>query len=199
MRTSTITLGATVNDIALTLTAAGVARLLYEAGEATTGRTIRVSVPVAARPDVRNSGGSPPTMVVLPLDEPDPRLFLDRASAQTRAAKAARSHHAPAPLFPTFAVRLMMRWLRRHGSERVSLYTTNVPGPASTLWLDRAPFVNVWPIAPVSYGLPLAVAVLTYAGTLTMTANASPDLRHLPAFVTGAEAAMATLARQAAS
>ncbi|TYB64814.1 DUF1298 domain-containing protein [Nonomuraea sp. PA05] len=186
------TLDATVNDIALTLTTFGVRRLLTASGEPVDGHALRVSVPVAAAPGTRNAGGSPPMMISLPLDEPDPLRALAQVTARTRAAKASRagtSSWQP----PMLLMRLMMRWVRSHGAERVNLYVTNVPGPAAPLRLDGARLTAVYPIAPITAGVPLAVAVLSYAGTLVMTVNAAPELTRLRAFAAGAREAMTAL------
>ncbi|GAA2208881.1 wax ester/triacylglycerol synthase family O-acyltransferase [Nonomuraea monospora] len=187
------TLDATVNDIALTLTTFGVRRLLTASGEPVAGHTLRVSVPVAAAPGMRNAGGSAPLMISLPLDEPDPLRALAQVTARTRAAKASRAD-TPSWQPPRLVMRLMMSWVRRHGAERVNLYVTNVPGPAAPLWLDGARLTAVYPIAPITAGVPLAVAVLSYAGTLVMTVTAAPELTCLPAFAAGAREAMTTLA-----
>ncbi|AQZ63197.1 unnamed protein product [[Actinomadura] parvosata subsp. kistnae] len=187
---------ATVNDVALTLTTFGVRRLLTASGEPVTGYALRVSVPVAAAPGLRNAGGSAPMMISLPLDEPDPRRALARVTAQTRAAKADRAT-APSWRPPMLVMRLMMSWIRRHGSERFNLYVTNVPGPTTPLWLDGSRLAAVYPIAPITAGVPLAVAVLSYAGTLVMTVNAAPELACLPSFAAGAREAMTALTRLA--
>ena len=53
----------------------------------------------------------------------------------------------------------------------------------------------MYPIAPITAGVPLAVAVLSYAGTLVMTVNAAPELACLRSFAAGAREAMTALTR----
>ncbi|MDF2712211.1 MAG: hypothetical protein K0R62_7863 [Nonomuraea muscovyensis] len=196
-------LGATVNDMALAVTAAGVRQLLTAAGEPVTGRTLRVTVPVAPAPGTRNSQGTAPIVVCVPIDRPDPFRMLERITAQTSAAKVSRARSqaelVPSPLVPRFVMRLSMRWLRRHGGERVHLYVTNVPGPPAALWLDGMRLTSVRPIAPLVGGMPMAVAVMSYAGTLAMTVDAAPGLSVLQAFTAGAEDAMEVLTRHVPS
>ncbi|MGP3921300.1 wax ester/triacylglycerol synthase domain-containing protein [Nonomuraea sp. 10N515B] len=192
-------LGATVNDVALTVTTAAIRHMLSTAGEPVTGRTLRMTVPVAPAPGTRNSQGTAPIIVSVPMDLPDPLLTLARIMEQTTAAKAspARSQAelVPSPLIPPFVMRRGMRWLRRHGGERVHLYVTNVPGPPTPLWLDDMRLTSVYPIAPLVGGMPMAVAVMSYAGTLAMTVNAAPGLSELRSFKAGARNAMEVLGR----
>jgi len=171
---------ATVNDVMLTAAAAGMRGLLLARQVPVAGLALRVSVPVAAPPGTRNAGGTLPLVLTLPVGDEDPASVLRRVNRDSRRAKAGRDRNyagpAHSPLFPLFAVRLGIRWLRRHGKERINLYVTNVPGPRRPLWLCGARLRAVYPLAPVMAGVPIAVAVLSYDDSLCLTVNADPRL-----------------------
>jgi diacylglycerol O-acyltransferase len=184
---------ATINDLMLAAVAAGLRDVLIARGVPVDGLAVQVSVPVSA-PAGTQAGGTMPLVLSLPLGDPDPASVLRSVSAASRAAKAARDRGyagpAASPLFPLFLVRLGTAWLRRHGGERINLYVTNVPGPAHPLWLCGARVRALYPIAPIAAGVPLAVAVLSYHDSISLTVNASPHLELGP-FEAGARRAIA--------
>jgi WS/DGAT/MGAT family acyltransferase len=185
--------GATINDVVLAAVAGGMRRFLGTEG----GPPLRASVPVAGPPGARNAGGTLPMVVSLPVAEPDPAAALAAIRTQTAALKAARDRRYPglaaSPLMPTAPVRAWTRWLRRHGGRRVNLFVTNVPGPAAELRFGGMRLRVVYPIAPVVAGVPLAIAVLSYAGELSLTVNAAPELVDPDRIVDGATAAFEAL------
>jgi WS/DGAT/MGAT family acyltransferase len=189
VRESAHHLQVTINELMLAAVAAGMRSLLAERGVPVAGLALRVSVPVAAPAGSRNAGGTLPMMITLPVGDPDPVSTLRRVSEISRQAKSGRDRSYPGPaqtaLLPLFAVRLGIRWLRRHGGSRINLYLTNVAGPAHPLWLCGAPLRSACPIAPVAAGVPIAAAVLSYGDTLCLTVNADPRLDLRP-FVAGA-------------
>jgi WS/DGAT/MGAT family acyltransferase len=186
----------TINDLMLAAVAAGMRGLLVERGAPVADLALRVSVPVAAPAGSRNAGGTLPMMLSLPIGDPDPAVTLRWVNRISREAKGGRDRGYPgpaqAPLMPLFAVRLGIRWLRRHGGSRINLYLTNVPGPAHPLWLCGARLAAAYPIAPVSAGVPIAAAVLSYDNTLCLTVNADQRL-DLDPFARGAGQAIGQL------
>jgi diacylglycerol O-acyltransferase / wax synthase len=186
----------TVNDLMLAAVTAGMRGLLLAREVPVADLVLRVSVPVAAPPGTRNAGGTLPLVLSLPVGDEDPVSILRRVNADSRHAKAGRDRGyagpAHSPLFPLFVVRLGIRWLRRHGSERINLYVTNVPGPRGPLWFCGARLGSVYPLAPVMAGVPLAVAVLSYDDHLCLTVNADPRLELRP-FTEGANRAVEQL------
>jgi diacylglycerol O-acyltransferase len=171
---------ATVNDVMLAAVATGMRRLLTEQGRPTRGLVLRVSVPVAGARGSRNAGGTTPLVVPLPADVTDPVRLLRGVSAGTRLAKVARDRAYPgvfaAPLMPLTLVRLGIRWMTRHSAALINLYVTNVPGPHRELWFAGARLRAAYPLPPLIAGVPLAVGVLSYAGSLTLTVTAAPGV-----------------------
>ncbi|MEV8512097.1 wax ester/triacylglycerol synthase domain-containing protein [Dactylosporangium sp. NPDC051484] len=192
--------GVTVNDVMLAAVAGGMRGLLLARGVPVAGLTLRVSVPVAAPAGNRNAGGTLPFVLGLPVDEPDPAAALRRIGRDSRAAKAGRDRGyggpAQSPLVPPLLVRLGAVWLRRYVGRRINLYLTNVPGPTNAHWLCGARLHTVFPIAPITAGVPVAVAVLSYDGTLSLTVDTGPGI-DLRAFADGAGQTVAALMRTA--
>ena len=128
----------------------------------------------------RNAGGTTPLVVPLPADVTDPVRLLRGVSAGTRLAKAGRDRAYPgvfaAPLMPMTLVRLGIRWMTRHSAALVNLYVTNVPGPHRELWFAGSRLRAAYPLPPLIAGVPLAVGVLSYAGSLTLTVTAAPGV-----------------------
>jgi diacylglycerol O-acyltransferase len=188
---------ATLNDVVLAAVTAGMRRMLIEQDRSTHGRPLMASIPVAARPGARNAGGTLPMVVALPVTTGDAAAALHTIAARTRALKASRDRSyaglSASPLMPVALARALTAWLRRHGSSRVNLFVTNVPGPAAPLRFGGARLQDVCPIAPVVAGVPLAVTVLSYAGVLVLTVNAAPAVAHLDEIVAGAREALEEL------
>jgi diacylglycerol O-acyltransferase / wax synthase len=188
---------ATINDVMLAAVAAGMRNLLMDQGFPVADVSLRVSVPVAAPAGSRNSGGTLPIVLSVPVGDPDPVSTLRRINLLSRQAKAGRDRGyvgpAASPLAPLVLVRLAVRWLRGHSASRINLYLTNVPGPHRPLWLRGARLRAAFPIAPIAAGVPIAAAVLSYQDTLSLTVNADPGV-DLDALVDGARNAVEQLA-----
>jgi diacylglycerol O-acyltransferase len=80
----------------------------------------------------------------------------------------------------------------RHSATRINLYVTNVPGPEPVLWFAGARLRVAYPLPPLIAGVPLAVGVLSYAGTLALTVTAAPGVP-VATMTAGARAAPASL------
>jgi diacylglycerol O-acyltransferase / wax synthase len=114
-------------------------------------------------------------VVELPVGEPDPsrRLMLVHSSTTVRKTRlragggdVTHMLHLPVPV-----ARTMVRWLRRFGGTRVSLFVTDVPGPPAPLWLAGARLLEAVPVAPLVPHVPVGVAALSYAGQLAVSVN----------------------------
>ncbi|MDF5755214.1 WS/DGAT domain-containing protein [Spongiactinospora sp. TRM90649] len=77
---------------------------------------------------------------------PFPAVVDGRRADERRQGGQGTRPGRPSALFPALTLRLFMHWLRRHGTERVNAYVTNVPGPLTPLWLDGARLVSAYPI-----------------------------------------------------
>jgi diacylglycerol O-acyltransferase / wax synthase len=168
--------GATVNDVLLAATAAGLRSLLQRRGEPVDGTTIRVYVPVSLRRRLRGAqqGNLIAQMAVpLHLGEGTPELRLRRIAAET-ARRKARLRMSLGALMHGGALgrRLMLALVMR---QRVNLATTSIPGPKRALYLAGAPVLEVFPIVPLVANEPLAVGALSYAGTLSIGIVADRD------------------------
>jgi WS/DGAT/MGAT family acyltransferase len=164
--------GATVNDVLLSAVTAGLRELLLARGERVDGLTLRASMPVG----VTGVGQTAAMLLLgLPVGDPDPNRRLATITTTTTALKARLRAgrgdlfdvlHLPGPL-----ARLAVRWMRRHASRHINLFVTNVPGPPQPLWLAGARLLDATPVAPLAADVPIGIAALSYAGTLTVTVN----------------------------
>ena len=134
---------------------------------------LRTTVPVATGATDATGQAMGMMVVDLPVGEPDALRRLAHISEATTERKAQLRAsggdvtdilHLPVPL-----ARAVVRWSRRIGSSRVNLSVSNVPGPTAPLWLTGARMVQAVPVAPL---VPISIAALSYAGTLTVAVNA---------------------------
>ena len=170
-----------MNDLVLAAVTEGLRELLAGRGELTDGLFLRATVPVATG----RAGQAMGMLVVdLPVGERDAGRRLSLIAAATRAGKADLRDtegdvtdllHMPWPV-----LRVAVRWGRRVGSSRVNLSVSNVTGPAAPLWLAGARMVAVVPVAPLVPLVPLSVAAISYAGSLSVAANADAAIHDLP-------------------
>ena len=179
-------LGVTVNDLLLAAVATGLREYLTARGEDVPGLVLRATVPATTGHADRQVGSM--LVVGLPVGEPDAarRLALiheitTRDKARLRAAGTdVADLRLPAPLARPF-----LRRARRFGSRRLTLAVTDVTGPSTPLWLAGARLVAAAPIAPMSAGVPLSVAALSYADELLVTIDADAALTDLDVLTEG--------------
>jgi diacylglycerol O-acyltransferase len=78
----------------------------------------------------------------------------------------------------------------------VNISVTNVPGPPVPLYLGGARLLELFPVVSLAGNLTLAVAVLSYAGQLNLTAVADRDgCADVAVFAQGVQSALDELAR----
>jgi diacylglycerol O-acyltransferase len=187
-------LGVTVNDLLLAAVTGGLRQLLSARGDNTAELVLRASVPAAtyrADHQVMNM-----LVVGLPVGEPDPlrRLTsIHHATVESKARLRAIGGDVTDLRLPTPVVRWVMRWARRFGSRHMTLAVTDVPGPRAPLWLAGAQLLSAVPIAPLSTGVPLSIAALSYRSELTVTINADAAITDLDVLTDGVAGAFATL------
>ena len=178
---------ASVNDVLLALTAAGIRALLLGRGEPVEGVTVRTYVPVTLRRGLRGpqQGTEIAQMVVpLSLSAATPMDRLRGIASETRHRKA-----RPRPALGTaFRGRLASRLLLKLViAQRVNVTTASIPGPRRPRYLAGARLLEVMPLLPLVGNLPLGVGLVSYADTvgigIAVDGDAIPDIEVLAAGV----------------
>ena len=181
---------AKVNDVVLTAVAGGLRELLRRRGEDTDRLTLRTMVPISLhREDPGQAVGNQDSWMVvpLPLGEPDPAALLHLIAAET-ATRKNKIHPQVGSGISRFVLtqRVFLRLFARQRLMNVTV--TNVPGPPVQLYLAGAPLLELFPVVSLVANLPLAVAALSYAGQLSLTAVADQDTcGDVEAFAHGAQ------------
>lgn len=176
--------GATVNDVVVAATAAGVGALLRAGGHPTAGLVLQVSVPVSLRrdgeePAAGNAVGG--MRVPVPLDSfDDPPALLDAVAAATRARKAGPGAAAGfgalgSELMPVPVLRAVLGRALRGDQRFINVYVTDLVGPPDRARLAGVEVSEAFPVGPLSGGVGLGAAALSYAGRLGITVLADPD------------------------
>lgn len=172
---------ATVNDIVLTLVAAGMTGLLKARGDDLTH--LQVLVPVSRRGEGGHDGTGNKVaalFVPLPVGDPDPVATLHGIAADVRERKAG-SGVAIMDLLLRWSDTLPMALLGPASRQLVNhqpfvhLVVTNVRGSTQPLSLLGAQIKEIVPIVPLGGNLTLGVAVLSYAGHLVVGVHADAD------------------------
>jgi diacylglycerol O-acyltransferase len=193
--------GGTVNDVVLTAVAGGLRSLLLARGEDPTGAQIRSLVPVSARHD--DGRGVPDNRVTallyqLPVQLTDPVERLRLVHAQMDELKASHMDTAGVTvvtlgdLAPPMVVgqlsRLAMRAMRQLPQRSINTVTTNVPGPQFPLYCLGREMLEYRPYVPISQGLRVGTAILSYNGRLffgvTGDYATTPDVAVVAAAIT---------------
>jgi hypothetical protein len=139
-------------------------------------------VPVSLhRPDRMDLSGNEVSLMIvrLPIDRMEPRERLEFIVRHSREAKLAGQSNAfalgerfadwtLAPLIP-WAVQLVMTM------RPYNIIVTNIPGPSVPFFLGDARLVGVYPLVPLYGNQALAVALVSYDGSLYWGLNADPD------------------------
>ncbi|HET6954082.1 MAG TPA: wax ester/triacylglycerol synthase domain-containing protein [Acidimicrobiales bacterium] len=169
--------GGTVNDVLLAAVGGALDSLLAQRGEHVDH--VVVSAPISGRTQAAAAGlgnevGVVPVAVPLsgrPLDR------LGSIAATTRAHKAGTRGASAALLAPVFrglAVLGVLRWLIER-QRLVTTFVTNLRGPDAPLSFLGSTIAEVIPLSIVAGNVPVAFAVLSYAGTLTVTVTVDLD------------------------
>jgi len=160
-------LGGTVNDVVLS----------------TISAALRAMLPVnVRRSDEHLKLGNRVSMLVAPLPV---RIFdpLERLR-QVRAATAHLKERGQAARFTRVldlmeflpaAVQKPLGWLQVQASP-INTVCTNIPGPPVSLYVQGKRLEKLVPVVPLTQGVGLAFAILSYADTLTIGITADPAL-----------------------
>jgi WS/DGAT/MGAT family acyltransferase len=168
------TLGATVNDVVLTVVTLALRRHLMRRGEDIDELELKAFIPVSVRAeDHRGAPGNQVSGMLtrLPVGCTDPvqclatisaQMLVVKQSGQAVGAKALTELSGFAP--PTLlheAFRLVVTRQRL-----VNLVVTNVPGPQFPLYLDGRELTDIFPMVPLGSNLNLGIAIVSYNGAL---------------------------------
>jgi len=166
---------ATVNDVLLAITAAGLRALLGSRGEPVDGITARVYVPVSLRRRLRGTvQGNLISQMVVPLDlaGSDAVLRLRRIAVET-ARRKTRARSSLGSMFRIgMARKLMLKAINR---QRVHVTSASITGPRHPLSLAGAPMRELFPLENLIGRVGLGVAALTYAGRFDIGLIADRD------------------------
>jgi hypothetical protein len=166
-----------VNDVVLSAIAAALHRLLESRGEHVDRFVI--SVPFSTRrhasaDDLGNQSG----VIPLPVTAVgDPAQRLRSLAETTRAAKRAQRGASTAllgPFFRLLAAAGLYRWFIDH-QRLIHTFVSNLRGPESRLSFLHCPITSIVPLSTASGNVTISFAVLSYAGSLTVTLVADPD------------------------
>jgi WS/DGAT/MGAT family acyltransferase len=186
--------GGTINDGVSTAVATGLERLQAARGE--TPDVQYASIPVALRQGgSANELGNRVTGMRVPLRMGPGTLTsrIKQIAGFTRLHKAYRLDPAAVGLFG--ALRDLFgssvgRWYIER-QRLINVFVTNMVGPSGPLRMLGAEVLDIVPVAPISGNVPIAIGVLSYAGTLTESVNADPEaVPDLDTFVAGLRHAM---------
>ncbi len=176
-------LGGTVNDVVLALSAAGLRRLFEHRGEPLPRAGVRAMVPVnvrtaAERLELGNRVSS--LFVHLPIAEPDPLRRYQQQVDEAEHLKAGTqslgsrelidlASHAP-PVLHSFLARALF------ATRLFNVTVTNVPGPRIPLYAFGSRLEAVWPLVPLAAEHGLGIAVFSFDGRIFFCINAARDL-----------------------
>lgn len=203
--------GGSVNDVVLAAITAAFRDLLVRRGDVVDHATISSLVPVSIRTGGDHTYNNQVSMMIaeLPVGIADP---LDRLRAVTQGmAELKRSNQATAgatafdvvdlmpPALFAVAVRMAMSIMRRTSQRTINTVTTNVFGPSYPLFALGREMVDYLPFVPLSPGVRIGVAILSYNGRLsfgiTGDYDSAPDVQTM---AEGIEAAIGELCELAA-
>jgi len=195
--------GATVNDVLMTVVAAGLRDLLLERGERVDGVVLRAFVPVSLHGDGTGDteGNLDGAMSVpLPVGEADDLVRL-RAIATDTAVRKARTRPQGGTLFRNRPIQKLFLRVAAH-QRLMNTYVANVPGPPVRLYFAGMPVLEVFPIVPLLGNVSVGLGALSYAGQFNLTAVVDRDLcPDVEVFTNGVERSLERLGavRQAAA
>jgi hypothetical protein len=178
---------ASVNDVLLAVTAAGLRALLVARGEPVEGVTLRTYVPVTLRRSLHGpQQGTRISQMVVPLSlgEASPRDRLRRIASETRARKARPRPSVGAVFRGRLARKILLKLVI---AQRVNVTTASIPGPRRPLFLAGARVLEVFPVLPLVANEPLGIGAVSYGGTfgigIAADRDAVPDIDVLAAGV----------------
>jgi diacylglycerol O-acyltransferase len=197
--------GGTVNDVVLAAITGAFRDLLLERGERVDVE-LRSLVPMSVRSAGDHAPSNQVAMMIaeLPVGIADPIERLTEIVSRMAALKA--SHRAQAsgtmnslagftpPMLYALGLRSASAALRHVPLRSVHTVTTNVPGPRTPLYALGREMLEYLPFVPLSQGVRIGVAILSYNGQIRFGVTGDYDtVPEVPWFCSRIEACMAEL------
>jgi diacylglycerol O-acyltransferase / wax synthase len=200
-------LGGTVNEVVLTVTASGLRALLQARGEVLPPGGLRAMVPMNVRAASEHLGlGNRISSLFLELPVAEADLLRRHRETITRSESVKSDGQqavgtsavielaglAPPVIHATIAQAL-------YATRLFNVTVTNVPGPQQTLYAFGSPLREVHPLVPLAAEHALGVAVLSYDGVVffgvVADRDAVPDLEVFLSALGGSVQKLLALAR----
>jgi diacylglycerol O-acyltransferase len=177
-------LGGSLNDVVLSVVSGALRRYLTRRKVRVSAMTFRAMTPISLRAEHQHGalGNKVSAWIVdLPVSEPSPRERLRRIHRATQELKASTqpvgatvvtemSEWTYSPLLVSLTAKHLTRLLP------CNLVVTNIPGPQFPVYMLSATMCEAFPLVPLTDGLGLNVAVMSYDGKLCWGFNADYDL-----------------------
>jgi WS/DGAT/MGAT family acyltransferase len=203
-------LGGTVNDVVLTVVTGAMRKWLRSRGVRTEGLELRALVPVSIRSDDDRGGtGNQIAAMRGPLpvycDDPVECLGIVRQEmGSLKESKQALGAEVIAGLQDFAPPTLLAQASRLNFSTRLfNLIVTNVPGPQLPLYLQGRELQQIVPVAFLPENHALAVAIMSYNGSLDFGLlgdyDAMPDMEFVAAAIEETTDELLAAARNGAS
>jgi WS/DGAT/MGAT family acyltransferase len=167
---------AKVNDVLLTVLAAGYSDLLRSRGERVDGLALRAFVPVSlhrTQPGQARGNVDGGMVVPLPIGEPDDVQRLHLIAADTVERKKKTRPPAGSLFRNVFIQRAFLRLMPHQ--RLMNAYVANVPGPPLPMYFVGAPVLELFPVVPITGNIPIGIGALSYAGQFNITVVADRD------------------------
>jgi diacylglycerol O-acyltransferase len=171
--------GGTVNDVVLSAVASGYRTLLLSRGEDADHARVRTLVPVSVRgDDARETLDNRVSALLLelPVHLADPLERLDAIESRMPELKGSGMPEAGVlvtsmgdlapPMIVGSVTRAGVRIMHRLPQRSVNTVTTNVPGPQFPLYCLGREMMEHRPFVPISHGVRVGTAILSYNGNL---------------------------------
>jgi len=180
--------GGTLNDVVLAAVSGGYRALLAHRGVDPDRAVIRSMVPVSVRAaDARGVYDNRVSMVLcdLAVQVADPIQRLHAISAEMKRLKESHMIEAVAwlntlgdltpPWTAARTTRSMARGMRDRPQRSFGTVTTNVPGPREPLYLLGRKMLDWNPYVPITHGVRVGTAIMSYDGKLSFGVTADYD------------------------
>jgi WS/DGAT/MGAT family acyltransferase len=181
-------LGGTINDVVLAVTASGLRALLQSRGEALPAAGLRAMVPInvrAAGEHLALGNRVSSLYVELPVAGSDPVVRYRETVARSESLKSAgqQAQGTTAVIDLAGLAPPMIHAALAQASYATRLFNvtiTNVPGPQQTLYALGSPMREVYPLVPLAAEHAVGVAAASYDGSVffgvVADRDAVPDL-----------------------